>query len=110
LNKDEGRHLQFGIYTIQRLVVGNDAYFKVFNDYMDELWEHAYGVVDYLTSLADEQRQTANFESSLEIDSDMMKDYALKQFNIRKSKVERARKYQNPDELDFEAMKELQEQ
>lgn len=110
LNKDEGRHLQFGIYTIQRLVVGNDAYFKVFNDYMDELWEHAYGVVDYLTSLADQQRQLADFESSLEIDSDMMKDYALKQFNIRKSKVERARKYQNTEELESEATRELQEQ
>ncbi|HEX7066269.1 MAG TPA: R2-like ligand-binding oxidase [Bacillales bacterium] len=107
LNRDEGRHLQFGIYTIQRLVAGNDGYFKLFNDYMDELWVHAYGVVEYLTSLADQQQQLPNSESSLEIDSDMMKDYALKQFNIRKSKVERARKFETAEELEFRAAKEL---
>lgn len=110
LNRDEGRHLQFGIYTIQRLVVGNDALFKVFYDYMDELWEHAYGVVDYLTSLSEQQKQLATYESSLEIDSDKMKAYALKQFNIRKSKVERAYKFQNAEELESSAYAELQEQ
>ncbi|HET7580049.1 MAG TPA: R2-like ligand-binding oxidase [Bacillales bacterium] len=108
LNRDEGRHLQFGIYTIQRLVAGNEARFKIFNDYMDELWEPAYGVVDYLTSLSEQQQQTPGFQSQLEIDSDMMKDYARKQFNIRRSKVERARKYQNAAELEAASSKELQ--
>ncbi|HET7521714.1 MAG TPA: R2-like ligand-binding oxidase [Bacillales bacterium] len=100
LNRDEGRHLQFGIFTIQRLVAGNDKNYKVFNDYMDGLWPHAFGVVEYLTSLADQQQQLATFESSLEIDSDMMKEYAKKQFNIRKSKVERAKQYSNAAELE----------
>lgn len=100
LNMDEGRHIQFGIYTIQRLVVGNAANYKIFNDYMDELWEHAFGIVEYLTSLAEEQRKQAVFQSSLEFDPDMMKEYAVKQFHIRKSKVDRVKRYQSLSELE----------
>nr|WP_077613899.1 R2-like ligand-binding oxidase [Caenibacillus caldisaponilyticus] len=100
LNMDEGRHIQFGIYTIQRLVVGSAANYKIFNDYMDELWEHAFGIVEYLTSLAEEQRKQAAFQSSLEFDPDMMKEYAVKQFHIRKSKVDRVKRYQSLSELE----------
>lgn len=100
LNKDEGRHLQFGIYTIQRHVVGSEKNYKVFNDYMDELWPYAFGVVEYLTSLAEQQKQTANFQSRLDIDSDKMKNYAKKQFDIRRSKVDRAKKYDSEEELE----------
>lgn len=103
LNMDEGRHIQFGIYTIQRLVVGNDANYKIFIDYMDELWTHAFGVVDYLTGLAENQQKTATYKSSLDIDPDIMKDYALKQFNIRKSKVDRVKKYSSLEELEAAA-------
>lgn len=107
LNGDEGRHLQFGIYTIQRFVAGNDAYYKVFNDYMDELWPDTLGVIKYLTSLADQQRQQEWTKASLDIDGDMMIDYATKQFDIRKSKVERARKFKDSSELESAAATEL---
>lgn len=100
LNMDEGRHLQFGTYTIQRLVAGNEENFKVFHDYMDELWVHAYGFIEYLISLAEQQRQIITYDPVLEINSTIFKEYALKQFNIRKSKIERARKFNNADELE----------
>ena len=100
LNMDEGRHIQFGIYTIQRLVVGNETHYKLFNEYMDELWQHASGVVEYLVGLAEKQKQQATFESTLEIEPDLMRDYAVKQFNIRKSKIDRVKKYNSLAELE----------
>ncbi|UOE75815.1 R2-like ligand-binding oxidase [Parageobacillus thermoglucosidasius] len=100
LNMDEGRHLQFGIYTIQRLVAGNDANYKVFIDYMDELWEHVIGYVDYLSALGEQQKKLAPTKRLLEVDYDMLRNYAVKQFNIRKNKIDRAKKYNSVDELE----------
>jgi len=100
LNMDEGRHIQFGIYTIQRLVVGSDARYKLFNEYMDELWAHAQGVVYYLIELAEQQQKQASYPSNLEINPDMMRDYAVRQFNIRKNKIDRVRKYDSLSELE----------
>lgn len=100
LNRDEGRHLQFGIYTIQRLVAGNDANYKLFMDYMDELWPHAYGFIEKLTDLAIIQKQQEWTDSSLEVNPDLMRDYARKQFNLRKSKIERVKQYDSAEELE----------
>ena len=100
LNQDEGRHIQFGIYTIQRLVAGNETLYNVFLNYMDELKPHAFGVVDYLTNLAVEQRKLKNSQAKLDIPPDLMRDYARKQYDIRMSKIERARKYENASALE----------
>lgn len=110
INGDEGRHLQFGTFTIQRLVAGNEKNFKVFHDYMDELWPHTYGVVEKLSSLADQQRKQDWTKAELDIDSEMMRDYAVNQFNLRKSKVERARKYESAADLESGTSQELQGQ
>lgn len=99
LNQDEGRHLQFGIYTIQRLIVGNEKNQRVFNDYMDELWPDAYGVIDYLTSLYELQKAQDWINSTLELDTDAMRSYVTKQFEIRKRQVNRANKYSSAAEL-----------
>jgi ribonucleoside-diphosphate reductase beta chain len=100
LNMDEGRHIQFGIYTIQRLVAGNDVHYKVFIDYMDELWEHAFGYVEYLVSLGEQQKRMLASKRILEVDYDMLKNYAVKQFHIRKKQIDRAKKYDSIDELE----------
>ncbi|WP_017434972.1 R2-like ligand-binding oxidase [Saccharococcus caldoxylosilyticus] len=100
LNMDEGRHIQFGIYTIQRLVAGNDVHYKVFIDYMDELWEHAFGYVEYLVSLGEQQKRMLASKRMLEVDYDMLKNYAVKQFHIRKKQIDRAKKYDSIDELE----------
>lgn len=99
LNQDEGRHLQFGIYTIQRLIVGNEKNQRVFNNYMDELWPDAYGVIDYLTSLYELQKAQDWINSTLELDTDAMRSYVTKQFEIRKHQVNRANKYSSAAEL-----------
>ncbi len=100
LNMDEGRHIQFGIYTIQRLVVGSDENYKIFNDYMDELWVHAADYVDYLTGLSEQQAQLITFESKLEIDPNLLKEFAERQYRIRKSKIDRVKKYDSVEELE----------
>lgn len=100
LNLDEGRHMQFGIYTIQRLIAGNERYHKVFNDFMDELWPDAYGVVEYLTSLYEIQMAQEWTESRLDFDAEGMRTYAKRQFEIRKGQVNRARDYSSAEELD----------
>ncbi|HLS09152.1 R2-like ligand-binding oxidase [Lentibacillus sp.] len=105
LNRDEGRHLQFGIYTIQRLIAGNEKNRLIFNDYMDELWPDAYGVIEYLTSLYDIQMAQDWTNSSLEFDSDAMREYAKKQFEIRKRQVNRAKNYSSAAELDERLVK-----
>ncbi|QHS22699.1 R2-like ligand-binding oxidase [Virgibacillus sp. MSP4-1] len=105
LNQDEGRHLQFGIYTIQRLCAGNDNHLKVFHDFMDELWPDAYGVVEYLTSLYDVQMAQDWTNSSLDFDSDAMRKYAKRQFDIRKKQVDRVKNFNNAQELDEHLVK-----
>lgn len=100
LNMDEGRHIQFGIYTIQRLVVGSDENYKIFNDYMDELWVHAYDFVSYLTQLSEQQEQLITYESKIKIDPTLLKDFAERQYKIRKSKIDRVKKYDSVEELE----------
>ncbi|REJ13968.1 MAG: R2-like ligand-binding oxidase [Caldibacillus debilis] len=100
LNRDEGRHLHFGIYTIQRLIAGNEKNFLLFIGDMDELWPHAYGVIDYLTTLYELQMAQEWVRSSLVFDAGLMREYAKKQFAIRKRQVERGRRYENAAELD----------
>ncbi|MFA8438428.1 R2-like ligand-binding oxidase [Pueribacillus sp. YX66] len=100
LNMDEGRHIQFGIYTIQRLVAGNDEHYKIFNDYIDELWVHAKDFVNYLTQLSEQQEKLITYESKINIDPTLLKQFAERQYKIRKSKIDRVRKYDSVEELE----------
>ncbi len=100
LNMDEGRHIQFGIYTIQRLVAGNDENYKIFNDYIDELWVHAYDFINYLTDLAVQQEKLITYESKVKVDPNLLKSFAERQYKIRKSKIDRVRKYESAEELE----------
>lgn len=100
LNQDEGRHLQFGIYTIQRVSIEHDPQFKIFNSFIDELWLEAYGVIGFLTSLYDLQMEQDWTQSSLKLDSDAMKAYAKRQYDIRKKQVNRGSIFSSVEELD----------
>lgn len=100
LNMDEGRHIQFGIYTIQRLVAGNDELYKVFNDYIDELWVHAYDFINYLTGLSEQQAKLITYESKVKVDPTLLKSFAERQYKIRKSKIDRVRKFESVEELE----------
>lgn len=100
LNMDEGRHIQFGIYTIQRLVAGSEENYKIFNDYMDELWVHAKDFVNYLTQLSEQQKQMITYETKLKIEPSILREFADRQYRIRKSKIDRVRKYDSVEELE----------
>ncbi|MBT2218116.1 R2-like ligand-binding oxidase [Virgibacillus dakarensis] len=100
LNQDEGRHLRFGIYTIQRLIARNDKNLKIFNDFIDELWTDAFGYIAYLTDLHDLQQAQSWVNSRLELDTNKMKEYAKRQFEIRKEQVNKARNMVDSAELD----------
>lgn len=100
INQDEARHIQFGIYTISRLVAGNETNYKIFRDYMEELSQYAFGYVDYLTSLQEQSKQTVNYESTLNIDTDLMRNYVRKQVDIRISKIDRVRRFDSIEELE----------
>nr|6I93_A Chain A, Ribonucleotide reductase small subunit [Geobacillus kaustophilus HTA426]6I94_A Chain A, Ribonucleotide reductase small subunit [Geobacillus kaustophilus HTA426]6I95_A Chain A, Ribonucleotide reductase small subunit [Geobacillus kaustophilus HTA426] len=91
LNMDEGRHIQFGIYTIQRIVNEDERYYELFIRYMDELWPHVIGYVDYLTELGKRQQQLAR-TYALEIDYDLLRHYVIKQFNLRKKQISRTKR------------------
>lgn len=106
LNQDEGRHLRFGIYTIQRLIAGNDKNYKVFNDFIDELWPDAYGYIEYLTDLYDLQKAQDWAETKLELDSGKMKEYAKKQFEIRKQQVNKAKNMNDAAKFDDQLVSE----
>ncbi|WP_257722325.1 MULTISPECIES: R2-like ligand-binding oxidase [Geobacillus] len=99
LNMDEGRHIQFGLYTIQRLVNEDERYYDLFIQYMDELWPHVVGYVAYLTELGQRQQQLAR-TSTLEIDYEMLNNYVIKQFNIRKKQISRTKRYDSVEELE----------
>lgn len=100
LNMDEGRHIQFGTYTIQRLVVGNEKNFKIFNDYIDELWVHASAFIDYLTDLNEQQQKYITYETRIKVEPDLLKSFAERQYNLRKEKIARAKNYDTVEELE----------
>lgn len=89
LNQDEGRHLQFGIYTIQRLIVEDEKQYHVFRRCLDELLPDALGVVNDLLQHGEQGLK------EIGVDTKVIADYALKQYHIRESKVARARQYES---------------
>lgn len=99
LNEDEGRHLLFGIYTIQRSAVGNDRLLKVFNDFIDELWADAFGFIQYLTTLYDIQVAQDWTNTSLVLDSDAIQMYGKKMYEIRKKQINTVKQYETEEQL-----------
>jgi ribonucleoside-diphosphate reductase beta chain len=69
---------------------------------MDELWPDAYGVIEYLTTLYDIQVSQDWVRTRFDFDSNIMREYAKRQFEIRKNQVDRARKYADAVQLDQE--------
>lgn len=108
LNQDEGRHLQFGIYTIQRLITGSEENSKVFNDFMEELWPDAIGAIEHLTSLYELQMAQEWAKSSLVLDPEEIKQYAKKQYDIRRRQVNKARSFASSVALDEATSKAIE--
>lgn len=84
LQKDESRHLAYGVYLLSRLVASHgDDVWEVVDETMDELLPHALGMIDDVFSAYDEM--------PLGLDLDDFRNYATTQFQQRRERLEAAR-------------------
>mgnify|MGYP001173886249 CR=1 FL=1 len=97
INRDEGRHIGYGTYLISRLVNKDSRNYDVFMDQMNKLFPYAIGLT---TERSDENVGVFGMEPGFTT------EYAQKQFAIRLSKIERAKK-QSMQELVQETNKEF---
>ena len=89
LQRDESRHIAYGVYLLQRLIIEHDVW-DVIQKRMEFLLPVAIGVVNELINQVD--------ELPFGLDKEEMTQYAMRQFDIRMSLVERARG-KSPKEL-----------
>jgi ribonucleoside-diphosphate reductase beta chain len=82
LQRDESRHIAYGVYLLQRLITEHDHVWDVVRKRMELLLPTAIGVVNELIG----QVEVLPFG----LDKDEMMQYAMKQFDIRMSLLERA--------------------
>lgn len=89
LQRDESRHIAYGVYLLQRLIIEYDVW-DVIQKRMEFLLPVAIGVVNELINQVD--------ELPFGLDKEEMTQYAMRQFDIRMSLLERARG-KSPKEL-----------
>jgi ribonucleoside-diphosphate reductase beta chain len=89
LQRDESRHIAYGVYLLQRLIIEHDVW-DVIQKRMEFLLPVAIGVVKELINQVD--------ELPFGLDKEEMTQYAMRQFDIRMSLLERARG-KSPKEL-----------
>lgn len=84
LNRDESRHLAYGVYLLSRLVAEHgDEIWEVIEDRMNELFPLALGMIDEVF----EPYETVPFG----LQKDQFVDYATTQFQKRCQRIESAR-------------------
>jgi ribonucleoside-diphosphate reductase beta chain len=88
INRDEGRHIGFGIYLISRYITEDPKIYDVCMNRMNELLPIAIGVTTEL--MPDDE--------PFGISTKEISDYAIKQFNARVSQIQKA-KEQSRNEL-----------
>ncbi len=103
LQRDESRHIAYGVYLLQRLIIEHDVW-DVVQKRMEFLLPVAIGIVNELINQVD--------ELPFGLDKDEMIQYAMKQFDIRMSLLERARGKSAKDlsSLSEETMKTVKEE
>lgn len=95
LSRDEGRHIGFGTYTIQRLIATDQKLYHVFTATMDDLLPYAIGLIN-------DALEITGGEPMYGIDWTMMTDYAIKQYNAREASISKARQH-------FDAYQEIKD-
>jgi ribonucleoside-diphosphate reductase beta chain len=103
LQRDESRHIAYGVYLLQRLIIEHDVW-DVVQKRMEFLLPVAIGIVNELINQVD--------ELPFGLDKEEMIQYAMKQFDIRMSLLERARGKSAKDlsSLSEETMKTVKEE
>lgn len=87
LNRDEGRHIGFGTYTLQRLIAEDEKNYDVFMETMDEMLPLSLGVIQDTMPFAEME----NGKHVFGIDWSTMVDYGLKQYQLREMTITRAK-------------------
>jgi ribonucleoside-diphosphate reductase beta chain len=100
LSRDEGRHIGFGTYTIQRLISRDPKLYHVFTQTMDDLLPYAIGLIN-------DTLEITEGEHVYGVDWSQLTDYALDQYNHREAAISRAMKHfdeykEIDDEVDLE--------
>jgi ribonucleoside-diphosphate reductase beta chain len=96
LRRDEARHLAYGIYLLSRLVAEHgEPVWEAIQRRLDHLFQPALGVVGEVFAAYDIMPFGLRIEE--------FTDFALKQFQARAARLERARE-QTPEQLDEEAV------
>ncbi|RFU61684.1 R2-like ligand-binding oxidase [Bacillus sp. V59.32b] len=96
LGRDEGRHIGFGTYTLQRLIAEDPKLYDVFTATMDDLLPYSIGLINDTIAITEG-------EEVYGIDWSIMTDYAIKQYNAREAAIARAKKQ-------FDAYSEIEEE
>jgi len=100
LRRDESRHIAYGIFLLSRLVAEHgDPVWDAIQRRLDELFEPAIGVVGEIFAAYD----TMPFGLRIE----EFTDFALKQFQARVARLERARD-QEPEQIDEQEWAEFE--
>jgi ribonucleoside-diphosphate reductase beta chain len=83
IKRDESRHIAYGIYALQRLVLGDPALLELVHAELNRLLPSALGIIpEALAPYGD--------EIPFGIDLQEMTEYAIDQFNKRLSAIESA--------------------
>jgi ribonucleoside-diphosphate reductase beta chain len=96
LRRDEARHIAYGVYLLSRLVAEHgEPVWEAVQRRLDHLFQPALGVVGEVFAAYDVMPFGLRIEE--------FTDFALKQFQARVARLERARE-QTPEQLDEEAV------
>lgn len=82
--RDESRHLAYGVFLLQRLVAADDAIWHVIDRRLNHLLPYALGVTHEIYAAYGDQHP-------FEVDQKEFIDYAIKQFSLRARRIEQAR-------------------
>lgn len=83
LSRDEGRHIGFGTYAIQRLISQDPKLYDVFTRTMDDLLPYAIGLIN-------DTIERTEGEHIYGVDWTQMTEYAIQQYNHREAAISRA--------------------
>ncbi|WP_251549776.1 R2-like ligand-binding oxidase [Neobacillus muris] len=86
LSRDEGRHIGFGTYSIQRLIAQDPKLYDVFSQTMDDLLPYAIGLINDTLEITEGEHMYG-------VDWSQMTDYAVSQYTRREAAISRAMKH-----------------
>ncbi|MFS8640332.1 MAG: R2-like ligand-binding oxidase [Symbiobacteriaceae bacterium] len=84
LQRDESRHIAYGVFLLSRLVAQDDSVWFVIERRLNELLPYALGVTHEIYAAYGDDRP-------FDVDQEEFVNYAIKQFTLRSQRIEQAR-------------------